>query len=380
MKKKVNGKIVDINNTDLFEAAFEGAILNKKASSAIKDTLDNQSELVKKCIELYYEYDKALPFPLSSVEICVKYAAIGKYIEHNLKDVKVFVRDCMYIPIENNKVLKLMHKTWAIETIKEPFTDDERASLDDFSDMLGYEEFKWSLEKMKTTKELDDYYKVFMPEFLEACKDEPMILKWELQNILNFGYVPKQLNISDNRLVDISNDYEYFLDVFSTGKKESNESLLEITVRNGKSSVENKKKLVKVYNFEVYGKAKGSGVLDRKEENKIEKKKVDGMAAVFETIVKAGTLQDRVEKVSYRGFISDNVIIFEVESNLYACIFDKYSKATPIANKVKIFAYENNRIYMKKETKSDFGATREVIYSYDLVSSKARICRISFRK
>ena len=47
MKKKVNGKVVDIKNISLFEKGFEGLALDRKASSNVKDTLDGESDIVK---------------------------------------------------------------------------------------------------------------------------------------------------------------------------------------------------------------------------------------------------------------------------------------------------------------------------------------------
>ena len=47
-----------------------------------------------------------------------------------------------------------------------------------------------------------------MPEFTVACNNQPMILKWELENMLTFGSIPNKMNriiimrnCSDNHIV-----------------------------------------------------------------------------------------------------------------------------------------------------------------------------------
>ena len=99
---------------------------------------------------------------------------------------------------------------------------------------------------------LRDFYQVFMKEFYEACNGEPMLLKWELAHILDFGYVPKQLNFKDNRIIDLNTGCEYFLDIFSAGKREVSENIIVIRVGGDKSGYDIKKKTANVYDFEVY--------------------------------------------------------------------------------------------------------------------------------
>jgi len=53
MKKKVNGKVVEIRNIELFEQAFEGLALGRLVSSSVADTITTNQELVNKSIENY---------------------------------------------------------------------------------------------------------------------------------------------------------------------------------------------------------------------------------------------------------------------------------------------------------------------------------------
>ena len=54
MKKRVNGKIVDIQGyLDLFLLAGEGVALNRRASSLVRNTIEEKSELVRDIVNEY---------------------------------------------------------------------------------------------------------------------------------------------------------------------------------------------------------------------------------------------------------------------------------------------------------------------------------------
>lgn len=383
MKKLVNGKAVDIENIDLFKKAFEGIVLNKKASSAIKDTIETSSGLVKKCVQAYSKFNEALPFPLFSIETDIKYATIANYILHEVTEIStedIAIDACIYIRIEKNKVLKLIYHTWAIESETDQFKNAASLDLAEYEKELGYKEFKWGLERIENGEELSSFYEVFMPNFLKACNNEDFILRWELNHILDFGKVPEELKIEENRIVNLETNYKYFIDVFSKEERKSKDSIMQITIKNGRSQVKNVNKLVKVYDFDVYGKAIGTGILDRKTENKIEKRQVDGMASLFETILVFGIDTNTVEDIKYRGLIDNDYIIFEIDNNIYECRFSMYTRSNLIANNVSIYAYEYPRIYMKKSKKLSSGIYEDTIFAYDLTDKKARLCKIKYRQ
>lgn len=383
MKKLVNGKAVEIDNIDIFKKSFEGIILDKKASSAIKDTIENSSDLVKKCIKAYSKFNDQLPFPLFSIETDVKYAIIANYILSEVPELtkdNISINNCIYIRVEAKKVLKLMYHTWAIESETDQFLENSGLDLDKYETELGYKEFKWGLEKVKKGEELKDFYEVFMPKFLKACNNEDFILKWELNHILDFGKVPKEIEIEENRIINLETNYQYFLDVFSKEERKSKDSVMQIVIKNGRSKVNNINKLVKVYDFDVYGKAIGTGILDKKMENKIEKRQVDGMASLFETILIFGIDTNNVENIKYRGIIDNDMIIFEIDKNIYECKFSTYTRANLIANNVSIYSYEYPRIYMKKSKRLESGVFEDTIFAYNILEKKARLCKITFRQ
>lgn len=381
MKKLINGKVVNIENIELFEKGFEGLVLNKKASSDVKDTLSTENELVEKCVEAYNEIINSLPFPLYSIESNVKYVFIAKYILDKVKELNerdIRVNECVFIRIGDKKLLKLVYKTWAIEKDKGQLEKAIKIDLDKFKNDLGYKEMNWCYNKLLSGEGLEKYYEEFMSNVVAACNNDSMVLNWELKNILNFGYTPNEIVIDKNRIICPSKKYDYFLDVFCTGKQKSKDSVLEIVI-GGSNKVRQKQKLVKVYDFEVYGKMTGGSYIERTSENRIEKKQLDGMASVFEEIVSHGIDKDTVEKVEYTGIMEDDLIMFEIGKRAYMCKANEYSNVELIASNVSIYAYESGKLYLKNSIKLPSGVVKDSIYSYDIETKRARICKITFR-
>lgn len=383
MKKKVNGKVVDISNISLFEKGFEGLALDRKASSNVKDTLDGESDIVKMCVDTYNTMINSLPFPLFAIESNCKYAFIANYMLHQIRDLKkediLLDKTSLLVILDRNKALRLVGKTWAIEKRKSD-EKSESLNLDDYKNEIEYEELKWCYDKYMNGEKLGEYYKTFMKDFILACNNNPMVLNWELNNILQFGYVPEEIEIDKNRIVNVVNNYEYFLDVFCSGKAKSDDKILEIHVGSGNNyKTTAKNRLVKVYDFEVYGKLRGSSTGER--ENKIEKKQFDGMGSVFNEIVRAGVSDDTVENVVYHGIMDGDTILFEIGGRLYQCSASKFTRTSDlIASRVSIYSYESGRLYMKNSVKLPSGVYKDCIYAYDTATKKARLCKTSFRR
>lgn len=378
MKKKVNGKVVDIN-IDIFEAGFEGLALHKSAASNISDTIESESKIVKTCVESYHKIYRSLPFPLYCIENNIKYATAAMFIQDDIRiATPMWVDKALYIKIEDNKALKIVGSTWAIVSVDK--IPEDNTNIEYHKEEVGYREFKWVLSRLMNEESLASFYSTFMGKFVEACNNEPMILKWELGRILDFGYVPNKLELKENKIIDIENECEYNIDVYCNGKRKSTENILEITIGGSNVGINKKSKYIKLYDFDVYKKStKTSDDTGDKIITKMEKSSMDCMGALFEKIISKGSLDDTVEDVIYSGISDGRYMVFQIYGTIYYCRADRYVRATEIAKNVSIFAYENGRVYMLKTYHCDSGAYKDTIYAYDLDTKSLRLCKISYR-
>lgn len=378
MKKKVNGRVVEIGNIELFEQAFEGLALGRLVSSSVADTLTTNQELVNKCIESYEAIYKSMPFPLYAVERDIKYVTIAMYIRDNLDEaVEMWVENALFIMVEADKAIKFVGNTWGVVTVQNKKSDN--TDIEYYSDEPGFEEYKWVLTKLMNNESLKDYYIKFMRDFVEACNREPMILKWELARILEFGNVPNRLELKENRLLHVDTGSEYFLDIFSTGKRKTGESeyVFDLTGKGGE--LKKRSRYVKTFDFEVYEKkAQADDIMVGTNIERLQKCNLDGAAALFETLVGKGSLQDGIENVPYTGIITNKYIVYQIGNQIYKCTAKKYTKAVEIGRSVEIYGFENGLLYMEKKSLCDSGIHKKAIYAYDLDNSTVRLCRIQF--
>lgn len=379
MKKKVNGVVVDIDNIELFKLAYEGKLLNKKASSKVKDTIEDKSDLVRDLVKTYCDILDSLVFPLNMVENVLKYTMIALVLKHRMEDeygdVQMQVDTSICVEIEDGKILRLLAGTWAIESTPSSYKVTRNMNLDFFKSVPGYKEYKWAYEKLLNDDDTSDFYSEFMSEFVNACKSQDIVLKWELSKILDFGYVPKQALLVKDKITDLDRNMQYYLDVYCTGRKETNDNVLSIvTDSNGLPVMETEKKKIKVYNFEVYEKG-----LDRIN-NQTKKVEIEclGMGSLFDILLSEGIDDENVSNIAYTGLVEDNILLFEVNKEIYICTFKEYTKPQRIISNVNMFAFESNRLYVKRRKKLYSGIYEETIYSYELNSKKARLCKIGF--
>ncbi len=395
MKKMVNGQTVDIGDIRLFELAFEGLALNKLAVSNISITIDKETDTIKNCIELYNRFYRSLPFPLYSIENNTKYAAIAEYIKYNIEkikkvskvkndnksDLKFWVDRGIYILIEEHKTLKLVGNTWGIIIVEKEEKDN--AFLDNFKGDVGYQEFKWALDKLKEEKSIGNYYKEFMPDFLRACGNNPSIIKRELNTILDFENVPSRINMDKNTIINKDTNEIYNLDVYLKGKVANGKKVttFDLTVDDD-NFVYDVDQYIPAFGYDLYKKSMLSDK-DLPESVYYSKKiKVDDTKAydsIFETLLKIGMLDGRVSNLKIRGFAKGKYIIYEVENRIFRCKSNEYCKSIEIAQGVDIYSIRGSKVYLLKEQGLKNKITKEIIYSLDLETGDIKICRISYR-
>lgn len=376
MRKLVNGQVVDIQNMELFEKAAEGAALAKKAVSRIDTRITADSDNVNECIKIYEVIYKAMPFPLYCIETVIKHAAIACLIKQYARHkYSMWIDDelCICIDEKSKIAVKLIGNTWGlvkVDKIKEDNTDIEL-----YANEVGYAEFKWFINNVR--RGTGNFYKEFMPEFVEACKGEEIILKWELANILTFANVPDEIKLPNNKIIDIESEAEYQLDIYPNGQKNTGEveQIIRISI-NEESSFRIKNKSIRVYEYDAYVKNTSLGV--NGDSAKLRKTDVVGLNNLFLTLCGIKMSNDNIEFSTYRGLIADGNLVYEIDNRIYICKAYKKSEPIELARGSTIVGYDRGVLYIKKQTLLEAGVKKEAIYSYTASSGNIRICKIQF--
>lgn len=378
MKKLVNGKVVNIKNIDLFIKAAEDIAVSRTAisvtSEGIKGKID--SPLLQEYIYLYNIFYKSMPFPLYAIEDDIKYAALAKFIHNFGQSAPMWVKNGLYIIIDKKSRMAVyfVNNTWSIVYL-ENIPEIKDIELEDYSDHIGYEDYTWLLNKILNKESTSTYYQEMMPKFVEACNNQPMILKWELENILTFGNLPKKTEFRSNRIIDIDNDIEYILDIFFSGYKETEEKSLVWNFVDDLDTVQ--KKRVKTYDYECYAKELGSNGVGLKD-NKIKKTNLVGASGLFLNLCAIRNNSDSNYFSDFQGIIVGNHIIYIINNTLYHGKKNKSTEHKVIADNIELYGYDRGMIYYIKYKQINKKVKQETLYSYSLADNIKRLCRIKY--
>lgn len=381
MKKKVNGKVVDIENIELFKEAFEGLAISQSVVSNITDTIDNETDLVKRCIEEYNKAYKSMPFPLYSIESNIKYATIATYLKKKVTEInKIWVDKAIFIHIEDNKYLKLASCNWAVVSLSR--SGEDNVDITKYKGCVGYDEYSWILGRLLNNESTAPYYNKFMRDFVVACNKENLILKWELSRILDFGFVPSEVELKDNTIIDLDSGDNYFLDIFYNGMVKTKVTDVEIYIGlDGSRKVNEKAKYTKAYDFDGYVKRTyiENGV-SNESKTKMSQQDIAGLGSMFEKILVKGLADDRVEDIVYTGLVSQGLMVYQLDNTIYRCNLKRYEKSVEVANNVNLFGLDGTKVYFYKDTKCGSGVIERTTYMFDVATNKLRLCRIEYRQ
>lgn len=380
MKKKVNGKVIDIDNIELFEKAFEGVALGRLAASSVQETVSNDSDAINSYISTYESIYKSLPFPLYAIENSVKYSMIANVINKRLhKTLDMWVNNGLFIGLGDGKAIKFIGGTWGIVPV-DPKEAKPSIDISEYTDEVGYVEFKWVLDKLLSNKSLGSFYIEFMPQFVDACHKEPMILKWELGRMLDFGFVPTQKELPMNKIINAEACTEYMLDVYSAGKQktEGEELVIDFTSRN--HGIRRRAKYIPVFDFEVYEKRgyESDSSEESKDTTKMKRVNLEGFGGLFETIISKAANQSNPSSIQYCGVIINNRLAYQVDNQIYICNLRAYSKPIEVGKGVSIYSYDDRFVYILKRSSAGNGIWKEVIYAFDPVEMQIRLCKIQY--
>ena len=157
MRKLVNGKVVNIDNMELFELAAEGLAIQNMAVSNTSEGIEGNinSPIIKRYIKQYDIFFRSMPYPLYAIETNIKYATLGNFIKSlSNNQINMWIENGLNILIDKDTgmILRIVNNTWSISYEKEIKEDNTPMEL--YSGDIGYKEYSWLLNKI-INKEAD---------------------------------------------------------------------------------------------------------------------------------------------------------------------------------------------------------------------------------
>ena len=378
MRKLVNGKVIDINNIELFELAAEGLALQNTATSSTNDGIEANinSPLVRKYIKQYDVFFKAMPYPLYAIESDIKYATLGNFLKSLSKEfITMWVNHGLNIKLDKDTgmTLRIVNNTWSIVYVTDVIPDN--TSLELFKDCVGYNEYSWLLKKIINKETTANFYMEFMPDFVKACNGQPMVIKWELENILTFGNVPNKIELLPNKIINPEADEEYSLDIFCTGTAETDDTITSFNITSSNCGGKLRYKSIKTYGYDAYMKPLSDGT---KATGKLEKCKLSGLNNLFMQLCAIKASNEMSKFPYFEGIVSDNNLVFSIDKRLYVTKSNRIMESKDIAHGVELYAVEKGKIYFIKSKKINDRISKDSLYSYTIKNDTVRLCKVVF--
>lgn len=371
----VNGKIVNIDNIKLFEKAMENIIVNRVEENSTIDLTEVNSELIADIVSKYNQIYKSIPFPLYGIDSNIKYVTIAKCLREKGLENLMWVENGLKVCVDKDKkiVVSFINNTWAIKKID--YIKEDNIDIEAYKEYTAYKEFKWLIDKIGKGESTASFYVENMGEFIKACNEQPMVLKWELANILNFGRVPKKLKLKQNRILDIMEKEEYMLDIYLAGTRKTSKKIHSWDLTTDKDTDDIKNKLEDFYDYKVY---KKSLDLYKGKQEGMQEANLNGIMSVFLTLCGIKAAKDLEDFEDFTGLICDNNIVFEINGRIFVAKSNKYVESREIARDVEIYAYDRGLVYLLKKEEITMKINKETIYSYSLNDGSLRLCKIQF--
>lgn len=381
MKKKVNGQIVDVKNMEVFERAAEGLAANRTAISTVNDSAKVDMYSVREYVALYNAFYKSLPYPLYAIDTNVKYAVIANYIKKKAVTThKMWVNNGLFICIDDdNKIaINFINSTWGIVRVESIKEDNTNIAL--YKSDCGFRDLIWALSKVLNKQSTSNYYNEFMSDFIKACNNQPLVLKWELGNILDFGRIPERYEFQTNKIIDFEQNKEYTLDIFVSGLRESVKKQQTWSFLGDDSEDVTSVKMVKQYGYEVYEKGLDTESIRDKQykDTKLKKCELFGMMSIFNTLCLLKNINEANDFYNYYGFIEDTNLVYLVNNRLFIARSDKFVEPKEVARGVELYAFDRGMVFFIKSKIIAKGIKKETIYSYSIKEAVLRLCKIQF--
>jgi len=380
MRKIVNGKIIEIDNIELFEKAIEGAILGRMATSHVGNKINVESDVINEYVSNYNLAYKRFPYPLNSIESNIKYAVLANILKSMVKvKFNMWVDNALYICIDKEEklALKFISSTWGINKVEKCDIKDN-TGMDNYTKEIGYKEYIWLIERIKNREITSNYYAEFMPDFVKACNNQPMVMKWELANILTFGHVPKKIELKENKILDLNYQKEYTLDIYFSGKRKTGDYEYVFSLDDDDKNNEIlRPKYANTYWYDVYEKSITTSE-DEPKEDKLKKVDIKGIRNLFMTLTAIKIAMEETTFETFTGIIVDTYLIFSINKRIFMCKAYKTSETKEVARYVNIHGYDRGLVYFSKIINLGNGVKKELIYSYGLRDDSLRLVKIQF--
>lgn len=381
MRKAINGKIVTIDNVEIFQQAEKALLLNRVCTTNLSDPFillnESQADKLKDLVSVYEALYTALPYPLYALDMPIKYATLGLLAKQIIDDIEIYVEDCsldVVIDTGSDVAVQFINKSYKVI----PFSTKEKKSLTDLSSYQNtkyYIYFDYCLNKFispesESNVDFTDFYSLISSNILSACSDKKDIAA-QLENILRVKSVPKRGYFKTNVILDTSNKREYILNFIKDGVSENDEpsGMKCISLVTGKVTNAVSKDVTQLWKLDCY--------VRENDDSKLKNSNRAGFYTLFYMLCSMREANKLDYFPDFKAIIVDGKLIVELDNIVYVAPSDKLGNLVPIAEGAELYSIDKNNIYLESADRT--GKIKEKsIYCYNTRKGSLELCQTKY--
>lgn len=386
MKKVVNGKVIHIEDTEVFESAERSLLRDRKCYNLVEHGLEyritENLEEAYEFIELYDNIYNSLPYPLYALDTPIKYVTIGALMYSVSEHIQSFEKENSLVVIFGNGIEAIQFINNSYRFVEIDYEDSQREfikNIDSYKEMKYFKYFDFVYSAL-TSSDTDrqnnvctDFYREWFSDILKVC-DEDSDIAAELSKILKVRDVPVKHNFKTNCVKDIGTGEEYYIDFISEGihttKLEDTTTCINLVTGNVRSTHETDD--TEIWNMNVmYKKDKKSPMI-----------KAETIRAGINTL---GMFMCSLKESSgssefsdYKAIIVDCILLVEIDGEIYYTYINKLRPMTPVTDRARIYSVDGSNVYIQTYDQSEGIVKERSTYVFNVRKRELELCRISY--
>lgn len=381
MRKAINGKIVTIDNMEIFRQAEKDLLVNRSCTSSLDDMCiymdEFEADIVNDVVMYYRTLYEALPYPLYALDTPIKYATLGLLIKQSIPEIDVYVEDCsLKIAIEqcNFWAIQFINKSYKVAGFSKE-GKDKVEDLSKYQNTKYYIYFEYVFNKLDFSDsseyvDLTDFYSLISSNILSACQSKEDIAA-QLGEILKIKDVPRRAFFKSNVIVDVSNGKEYIINFIRDGVDESSEpsGMKCISLVTGKVTNSISKDVTQLWKLDCY--------VREDDDSKLKPSTRTGFYTLFYTLCSIREANKLSYFPDFKAVIVDGRIVVEINRKVYVAPSDRLGNLKEVAESARLFSMSKNNIYIEVEDKNG-QIVESSIYCYNTRKDVMELCQTRY--
>ena len=381
-----------VMNLPSFDAALSDKftkIVNDNQIEAVGKVSAEEFERAQKCIEIYDEVYKQIPYPFLYSESNIKYCAIAEVMRQKYEVTeRMQLENGLMIQLNNEVALRIVRGKAAFIEHKLNENEETLIDIEEFENNVQYEWFSAFIEKIVAGKDAYEVYDERITDVYKALRSDKEYFVSNFEKFLYFEGIPKCKQAGSHQIIDLTNGSRYYMAVYPSGdieeENEEDEDREVLVFKRDKAIRKKFRNIVKEYDYRVEQIAldEEERLLQSVNADEDKRYRIDKCAEyIYGEMLKNITSIYSDEGVEYCGYVAGKLAVIHVGRKVFVCRLDKYAEPKLVTGgeNIEIISMTNEFVYVLDKIETVGGTMKYIYYKFNLFTNNKTLCCIKYR-